>query len=61
MHLHEQAQNGGDYLPIELLFWGESALGYKCVLRLEYRRSGARNNWFVLHCLNITDVAAYDL
>jgi hypothetical protein len=27
---------------------------------LEYRRFGARNNWFFPHCLNIKDVAAYN-
>jgi hypothetical protein len=34
VHPNEKEQNEWDYLPIELLFTGENALGYECVLRL---------------------------
>jgi hypothetical protein len=30
----EKKKKEGDYLPIELLFMGENALGYECILRL---------------------------
>jgi hypothetical protein len=33
MHPNEKAQKVGDYLPIELLFMEENALGFECVLR----------------------------